>query len=67
VGTVAGFFAVAVGQRVGGWPQYFPWALPMLVLARQPHNIEAILLISSALGLIVAAAGCLDFCSREVN
>jgi hypothetical protein len=67
VATVVGGFAVAATQQDGGWPRYFPWALPMLVLARQPHNIEAALLISSALGLLVAAAGCLEFCKREVK
>jgi hypothetical protein len=65
--TVVGIFAVAAGQQVGGWPQYFPWSLPMLVLARQPHDIGAILLISGALGLVVAGVGCVDFCRREVT
>ena len=64
---VVGVFAVAVGQQTGGWFEYFPWALPMLVLARQPHNIEAALFVSSAFGLIVTAAGCFDFCNREVK
>jgi lantibiotic transport system permease protein len=67
IAMVAGVFAVAAAKDAGGWPQYFPWALPMLVLARQPHNIQAALLIGSALGLVVAAAGCLDFCRREVT
>jgi hypothetical protein len=67
VAVVIGFFAVAAGQLSGGWIQYFPWALPMLVLARQPHNIDAALLISGTLGLAVAVAGCLDFCGREVK
>jgi hypothetical protein len=35
--------------------------------SKQPHNIEAILLISGVAGLIVAAAGCMDFCRREVQ
>jgi len=67
VATVVGFFAVAAGQQGDTWPQYFPWALPMLVVARQPHNIEAVLAIGGALGLAAAAAGCLDFCRREVQ
>ena len=66
IAIVVGAFAVAAAQE-GGWPQYFPWALPMLVLARHPHNIQTALLISSALGIVVAAAGCLDFCRREVT
>ena len=67
VALVVGFFAVAAGQQADSWAQYFPWALPMLVLARQPHDIGAALFISGALGLAVAAAGCLDFCRREVK
>lgn len=67
VAMVAGCFAVAAAQQDGGWPQYFPWALPMLVLARRPHHIGAALSIGAALGLVVAAGGCLDFCRREVK
>jgi lantibiotic transport system permease protein len=67
VATVVGFFTVAVGRQLGDWPHYFPWALPMLVVARQPHNLDTVLCISFALGLIVSAAGCLDFCRREVT
>jgi len=63
---VAGGFAVAAGQE-GAWPQYFPWALPMLVQARRPQNVEAALLIGGAVGVVVAAAGCWDFCRREVK
>lgn len=64
---VAGGFAAAAAQQNGGWPQYVPWALPMLVLARQSHNIEGVLLVSGALGVVVSAAGCWDFCRREVT
>jgi hypothetical protein len=56
-----------IRQLGGAWPQYFPWSLPMLVLAKQPENIEAVLLISGAAGLIVAVVGCADFCRREVQ
>ncbi len=65
--TVVGVFAVAAGQQLGGWPQYFPWSLPMLVLSRHPPDIPAALLISAALGLIVTAVGCRDFCRREIT
>ena len=67
VALVTGAFAAAATQQTGGWPQYFPWALPMLVLARHPHNIEPALWIGGALGVVVATAGCLDFCRREVT
>ena len=67
IGLVTGAFAAAAAQQAGDWPQYFPWALPMLVLARHPQNIEAALWIGGALSVVVAAAGCLDFCRREVT
>ncbi len=51
----------------GGWPQYFPWSLPVLVVARQPQNIEAALWITIAAGIVVGIAGCMDFCKREVT
>jgi hypothetical protein len=67
VALVTGAFATAAAQQTGGWPQYFPWALPMLVLSRHPQNIEAALWIGGALGVVVAMAGCRDFCRREVT
>lgn len=67
VALVTSYMMVAFSRPSGGWPQYFPWSLPMLVLARRPPNIEAVLWISGAIGLVVAAAGCADFCRREVQ
>jgi lantibiotic transport system permease protein len=67
VAMVMGFFAAGVGQQFGGWFQYFPWALPMLVVARRPQNVETGLWLSGAAGLVIAAAGCWDFCRREVK
>ena len=67
VATVASYLMVASSRQTGGWPQYFPWALPMLVLARPPLNVEASLWIGAAIGLAVAIAGCSDFCRREVK
>src|SRR5438046_9746343 len=67
VALVISFFALAAARQVGGWPQYFPWVLPMMLFAEQPHSIETGLVISGALGLVVATAGCLDFCRREVQ
>jgi hypothetical protein len=67
VAMVTGFLLAAIGRSMDSWPEYLPWALPMLVLTRQPHDFTAILLISGAAGLIVAAAGCWDFCRREVT
>jgi hypothetical protein len=66
VATVLSFFAQAA-LRMDSWPQYFPWALPMLTEARASHDIEAVLLVSITMGLIVSLAGCWDFCRREVT
>ncbi len=66
VASVVGFFAV-VARKLDSWPQYFPWALPMLVDEGRVHNIQTGLIISGALGLVVAVAGCWDFCRREVT
>jgi len=67
VAMVAGFLAAAIGRQIDAWPQYFPWALPMLVVTRPSHDFTAVLLISGAVGLAVAGAGCWDFCRREVT
>ena len=64
---VTSYLMVVSSRQTGAWPQYFPWSLPMLVLARPPQNIDAVLWISVAIGLAVTAAGCSDFCRREVN
>lgn len=58
--------ALAAGQY-GAWPQYFPWCLPMLVIARQPQqNIPMVLWICCIVGIVTTAAGCIDFCKREI-
>jgi hypothetical protein len=67
VAMVVGYVAAMTTFRTPDWPQYFPWALPMLVLSRHPQDVEAALWVSAAIGLVVATAGCLDFCRREVS
>ena len=67
VAMVVGYFAAFATAQVNDWPQYFPWALPMLALGRRPENVEAALWIGGAAGFIVTAAGCWDFCRREVK
>ena len=47
VATVATFAMLLAAGQYGNWPQYYPWALPMLVLARQPHNTAAVLWVSA--------------------
>jgi lantibiotic transport system permease protein len=67
VGVGAGYIGFAAAQPAGGWPQYFPWSLPMLVIAQRPPNIAATLWISGVIALVVAVAGCWDFCRREIT
>ena len=67
VGMVVGYVASMSTFRNPDWPQYFPWSLPMLVLSRHPQDVEGALWFSVAIGLVVAAAGCFDFCRREVS
>jgi len=67
VAMVVGYVAAMATLRTPDWPQYFPWALPMLVLSRHPQDVKSALWMSAAIGLVVAAAGCWDFCRREVS
>jgi hypothetical protein len=67
VAMVVGYVASVATFRNPDWPQYFPGALPMLVLSRHPQDIEMALWVSVVVGLVVAVAGCLDFCRREVS
>jgi hypothetical protein len=39
----------------------------MLVLARQPQNIPAVLWIGGLAAVVTTAAGCVDFCRREIS
>lgn len=67
VTIVASFAMLLAAGQYGSWPQYFPWSLPMLVIARQPQNVELALWLSGLCGLAASALGCLDFCRREVS
>jgi hypothetical protein len=67
VATVTTFAMLLSAGQYGSWPAYYPWALPMLVLAKQPHDPSAVLWISGAIGILAGVAGCVDFCRREVT
>jgi len=67
VAMVTSFAMLLSAGPYGSWPQYFPWSLPMLVIARQPPNISAVLWICGVAGLMTSAAGCIDFCKREIS
>jgi lantibiotic transport system permease protein len=58
---------MSAGPYGGAWPQYFPWSLPMLVLSRNPQNVESALIVSFVIAVAVGVLGCLDFCRREVT
>jgi len=67
IAMITGFSMLLTAGQYGTWPQYFPWSLPMLVLAKQAQNIQAAIWISIAIAIMVAAAGCADFCRREIT
>ena len=67
VAMVVGYVSSMATFQTPDWPQYFPWSLPMLVLSRHPRDVAGALWFSIAIGLVVAAAGCFDFCRREVS
>jgi hypothetical protein len=67
VSIVATFAMLLAAGPYGAWPQYFPGALPMLVLARHQHNLTIALWVSGFVGVVTSATGCFDFCKREVS
>jgi len=67
VALVVGYVATVSTNQTPGWPQYFPWSLPMLVLSKHPQDVAGALWISVILGVSVTALGCVVFCRREVS
>ena len=67
VALVGGLFAVAMSQQTGGWPEYFPWALPMLPFAKEPPHIPTVLWIGGAITAVIAIGSCIDLCRRETT
>ena len=67
VATITAFAMVFGTDRSGSWSQYFPWALPMLVLDGKPHDTGTILWISITVGIAVTLLGCVSFSRREVT
>jgi hypothetical protein len=67
VTIVASFAMLMAAGPYGAWPQYFPWSLPLLVLAPHPQNVSIALWISGIAGIMTSVAGCIDFCKREVR
>jgi hypothetical protein len=67
VAMVTSFGMMLAAGQYGGWPQYFPGALPMLVLARDPGDLGAAIWIGIMGGIAVSVTGCAEFCRRDVN
>ena len=67
VAIVTSFAMLLSAGQYGAWSQYFPWSLPMLVIARQPQNVDAALWLGGLAGIAAAVAGCFEFCRREFN
>src|SRR4051812_8572849 len=55
VAMVVGYVAAMTTFRTPDWQQYFPWALPMLVLSRHTQDVEPSLWIGAAIGVIIVA------------
>jgi lantibiotic transport system permease protein len=64
---IAGFAMLISAGPYGAWPKYFPWSLPMLVLARNPENIAVALGVSFVIAVGAGVLACSDFCRREVS
>lgn len=67
VAMVLGYGMVAASQPNGGWTQWFPWSLPMLVSAAWPVHVPSVLFVSTSIAVLVAIAGCIEFSKREIN
>jgi hypothetical protein len=67
VGLVTSFAMLMAAGPHGSWPRYFPWSLPMLVIYGDLQTVATALWIGCILGVMISAAGCIDFCGREVS
>jgi hypothetical protein len=67
VAMVTSFAMLLAAGPYGTWPQYFPWSLPMLVLAKHQPSVSMVLWMGGLAGILISAVGCVDFCRREVN
>jgi hypothetical protein len=67
VAMVLGYGMVAASQPNGGWTKWFPWSLPMLVLAAWPVSISTVIAGSIALAILVTLLACLEFSTREIR
>jgi hypothetical protein len=67
VAMMAGYGVTIMASRdLVVWTRYFPWTLPMMEWVRPPLDTTPLLWFSGIAGLVVAAAGCIDFCRRDV-
>jgi hypothetical protein len=67
VATITGFAMLLAAGQYGTWPRYFPWSLPALTVARQAQDIPTALSISILAALLITAAACRDFSTREIT
>lgn len=61
--TVCGFL-IGQSERFGYW---YPWSMPLHVMAGKGQHLELIVLVGVAGGLVVALLGLLDFGRRDVS
>ncbi|MCC6587072.1 MAG: hypothetical protein IT168_10305 [Bryobacterales bacterium] len=62
---VIGYGMVAASQPDGAVLQYFPWALPTLVLAQWPVAMKTVCAIAALVAFGVTVAGCYEFQRRQ--
>ncbi len=67
VAMITGFAMLMSAGPYDSWPLYFPWSLPMLVIGRQAQHVPMALWACGMVGLATGAAGCIEFCRREVS
>lgn len=61
--TVCGFL-IGQSERFGHW---YPWSMPLQVMAGKGQHLELVVLVGVAGGLVVALLGLLDFGRRDVS
>lgn len=61
--TVCGFL-IGQSERFGHW---YPWSMPLHVMAGKGQHLELVVLVGVAGGLVVALLGLLDFGRRDVS
>lgn len=63
VAMVVGFVLINAGE----WGRFYPWAMPSAAVMKGSIRVELVLAVCWLFGIAAAAAGCRDFCRREME